>query len=76
MTVRNERAHAAYANAPEHIRNAVDRAFDAARTSLRDSELNTANDDRAENLVAEIFIFVCASNAMDWSAWVDAPAEG
>lgn len=47
-----------YEKMPDHLREAVDDAFRMAYDMLASVGLNTANDDRAENLVGAIARYV------------------
>jgi hypothetical protein len=71
MTIKNREMRLAYESAPAELKEATDCAFAAVERSIQDSVfsgrlLNCAKDDRAENLVTEIFAFICESNGIAW----------
>lgn len=75
MTIKNRDARMALLNAPKGLRDIVDSMYEAASVAYtkRHNSHGTlglnpyvASDDRAENLVTEMFLFVCASNNIDW----------
>ena len=53
--------HESYERCHPDIRRAVDRAFAAAQTSLKESGFASANDDRAETFVAAIIMYLTES---------------
>lgn len=56
--------HSEYQRADKLVRNTVDRAFTAARGAIASTGMDTANDDRAEELIAAIMKYLTESTAV------------
>ena len=69
MTIKNSVARKAYENSPEFIKDAVDQAASAVLSAVVDNNLRADNTDLAENLVTEIFLYVCESNGIAWEGF-------
>lgn len=73
MTIENKQARRAYENAPDELRSLVDKMYTAMHgayaensTSVQMTKSPLNNGDAAENLVVEIFLYVCESNGIAW----------
>ena len=63
MGIDNRALRDAYENAHSPLKEAVDAAYSAMADYLTDNtDFTVSNCDRAENLVTEIYLFVCESN--------------
>lgn len=65
MTITNPLARERYESVPAHVRRAIDDAFEAAQDALKERGLAVASDDRAENLVDAIMVYVLESAGSD-----------
>ena len=63
MTIKDRRLHDQYGSAPTSQFAAINDAFEAARDVIAAAGFATAVDDRAENLVAEIYRYLRDSEA-------------
>jgi hypothetical protein len=57
--------HSLYEDESFPFKNAVDKAYDAARSAIQSQGYSTANDDRAEELVAAIVRYIIESESLE-----------
>lgn len=68
LSQQDRKWHAVYSTAPQDLKDRVDEAYGAATSRLREEFLKTANDDRAEALIAAItrYILECENHLEDF----------
>lgn len=68
LTPEDRKWHDAYDTAPRDLKDRVDEAYGAAVARMREEFLKTANDDRAEALIAAItrYVIECENHIEDF----------